>query len=86
MQQHQHQQQQEDQLSAVQFTADSKAHWDRGSQSYAELWVRTSRSEPNCRQVIDAVASHCKTGVLQACAETNLHVSQSEPDSKLCSR
>ena len=45
------------------ITAQSKAHWDRSSTSYAEILIRRGLTEPNCRQVIDAVIKHCNPGV-----------------------
>ncbi|DBA73492.1 TPA: hypothetical protein ACH3X1_011519 [Trebouxia sp. C0004] len=60
--QHQHQHQNPDHHppDVAWITAQSKAHWDRSSTSYAEVLIRRGLTEPNFRQVIDAVVKYCK--------------------------
>ena len=63
MHQHEHQHSDQDPPDVAFITAQSKAHWDRSSTSYAEILIRRGLTEPNFRQVIDAVVKHCKPGV-----------------------
>ena len=55
------------------LTAQSKAHWDRSSTSYAEILIRRGLTEPNFRQVIDVVVKHCKPGAWVASRCANFH-------------
>ncbi len=40
---------------AAQITAEQKAKWDNSSQSYADVLISKGVSEPNSRQVLEAV-------------------------------
>lgn len=46
---------------AAQVTAEQKAKWNNSSRSYADVLIGKGVSEPNSRQVIDAVLRHLST-------------------------